>query len=132
MTIEECAVFLFKRFSLMMAPLIANVSDEFRQMGLARCNRRVTILPAKSGQAWEGLLYPFRRAAFDQLYRCTQRQNRWKAEQQMDVIFHAAYKQCIHIVFSSDAPQIRPDALLEILSNPRFSVFGAENHMIVK
>jgi hypothetical protein len=50
----------------------------------------------------------------------------------MDMVVHTADQQRYQLVLARDAAQISPDAPLDIRTEPRFTVFGAEDEVILK
>ena len=48
------------------------------------------------------------------------------------MILDAADLQGLHVILASDAAKVFPDALFDLLANPAFAVFGAENQVVVQ
>ena len=48
------------------------------------------------------------------------------------MILDAANEQRFHVIFTGNAAEVGPHALLDILADPRLAVLGAENDVVVQ
>ncbi len=115
-----------------MLPLVANVRFDFRDLRFARRESPITILPGEVLATRESLLHPARGAAFYALKSLAQR-NCWRhAQQNMDVVFDAAYQQRVEVVLPRDAPEIAPNSFFDLWRNPTFAIFRAEHDVVMQ
>jgi len=115
-----------------MFALVLDVGRDFRQVGFADAECAISILPRKTAHLWQGILDPFGRAAFQQLQGFAHGLRGWQGQRKMNVIRHSANQQGLHTIFAGNAAKEFPDTFLKVMCNPRFTVFGAENDVIMK
>lgn len=131
MFLEQRQKFLLECHLLMMNRLVFAVLNNFVQLRHADTAGAVFHLPAKQAVLGECFMHPFGGATLDQLQCLGNRKSRGKRQQDMDVVWHAAPFEGLHLVLPRDAAQEGPEPVAELGGDQRPALLGAENAMVM-
>jgi hypothetical protein len=129
---QELSVLVLKSARPMVLALVRDILDDLGQLRPAHRECPVAVLPTEMSQVRKCVMNPFARPALEQLQGLADCKSRRDADDKVNMIFDAADLQGLHVIPAGDAAKIFPDALFDILANPAFAVFGAENQVVVQ
>ena len=132
MSTEQFHELLLKCFRLVMFALQLDVVDHAGDVRFADGECAVAVLPGERLKIRKRIVYPFGRAALDELRGLGRCDGRRRSEQQVDMIFNSTDAQRLHVVVTGDSAEVGPDARLDVRSDPAFAVFGAEFDVLMQ
>jgi hypothetical protein len=126
---QQLQQLISKGLFAMMFRLPLNVAPNFWHLRLADAENAIAFLPCKRRQLRKRFMNPAGGIGLQISHECRNGLVRSPAEQDVNVVSHAADFQNCPAFPAKDAAQIVMDARTEIWRQPRFAVFGAEYQM---
>jgi hypothetical protein len=129
MLLEEPLQFFLERHLLVVVCLPLNVSRRVFNAGNPDAEGTIPLLPLEIPMLLERVVDPFRGIALEKLDGFRHGERGWNREEDVDMVFHTANDQRLHLVLARDAAEVWPQALLKVRLDERATLFGGPHAM---
>jgi len=113
MPLQESDELLLESPRPVMFLLVLDIGNRTVNSGNADAESSITLLPRKIPLRGEGFMNPFGRIAFEQLQGFGACEGGRQGQQHVNMVLHAPYHQCFHLVLSGRTAQVWPEARLQ-------------------